>query len=66
MIILTSNAIKFIQSASVEPLAILQITLTHIDITTTVDGDVVARGMITIVEVSDVDAIRVDADASTV
>ncbi len=41
--------------------------LTHSDITIRVDGDEVARGPLTIVELSDVDvAIRVDFDASAV
>ncbi len=48
-------------------MSIFHILLTHIYITTTVDVDVVARGITTIVPVSDFDAaIRVDLNGSAV
>ena len=54
--------------ASVAHLAIFHVALTHSELTTTVDPDEVARGVITIVIVSsDADeAMRVDVDASFV
>ena len=42
------------------------VSLTHFYNTPTVDGEVVARGILTIVPVLDVDGIRVDADALAV
>ncbi len=61
------NCAVFLIISAFSPYAFIfqLVELSHFDITTIPDGDVVARGNTTIVKVSDVD-VSVDFDASAV
>ena len=67
MVKLVTSAISFVTSASPAPLAILQVTFSYFEPTTTPDLDVVARSQLAIFKECDEDkAISVDCDTSAV